>query len=103
MPLESKYSIENLFGSKIRVRILKILARKEELPITSIINTTRTNYNTALKHLRFLEACNLIQEHKFGRIRMFRYKRENIKARTCSQLIEIWEGRAKEEKILLKL
>ena len=103
MPLESKYTIETLFGSKIRVRILKILACKEELSITSMINSARTNYNTALKHLRFLEACNLIQEHKFGRIRMFRYKRENIKARELSHLIEIWEGRTEEEKILLKL
>ncbi len=103
MPLESKYSIESLFGSKIRVRILKILACKEELPITSIINATQTNYNTALKHLRVLEAYNLIEEHKFGRIRMFRYKRENIRARTLYHFIEIWEGKKEEEKILLRL
>ena len=96
MPPESKYTIESLFGSKIRVRILRILACKEELSITSVINTARTNYNIALKHLRFLEACNLIQEHKFGRIRIFRYKRENIKARELYHLIDIWEGRKVE-------
>jgi len=103
LPPDSKYTIESLFGSKIRVRILRILARKEELSITSIINRARTNYNIALKHLRVLEACNLIEEHKFGRIRIFRYKRENIKARKLYQLIEIWEGRTEEENILLKL
>ena len=62
-----------------------------------MINKARTNYNTALRHLHILEKCNLIEERKFGRIRIFRYKRENIKARMFYQFIEIWNGRKIKE------
>jgi len=96
---ESNCIFENLLGSKTRVRILSILASEGELSITSIINRARTNYKNAVKHLELLKACNLIEEHKFGRIRIFRYRSENFKARAFSQFIEIWEARKLEENV----
>lgn len=89
---KKKYLIEDLLGSKARIKILKALARDEELTISLIINKTRLNYSNALKHLNFLKAINLIQEKNFGRIKIFRFKIENIKARSLKNFIEIWEG-----------
>ena len=89
--LELKSTIEEVFGSKIRIRILRILAHKGELSLTSLINEIQTNYITALRHLYILQDNNLIEENKFGRIRIFRYKIENIKARMLRELITIWE------------
>ena len=85
------YTIEELLGSKARIRILKILAIHNELSITSIINRARLNHSNVLKHLNYLKTVDLIQEKKFGRIRIYRYKTENIKARSLKKFIEIWE------------
>ncbi|MFX1315136.1 MAG: winged helix-turn-helix domain-containing protein [Promethearchaeota archaeon] len=89
---ERLYCIEELLGSKARVKILKVLAIDKELTISLIINKTRLNYNNVLKHLNYLKAVDLIDEKKFGRIKIFRYKIENVKARSLKKLIEIWEG-----------
>ena len=89
---KEKYLIEDLFGSKARVKILKTLAQNEELTISLIINKTRLNYSNVAKHLNHLKSLDLIQEKKFGRIKIFRYKLENIKARSLKKFIEIWEG-----------
>jgi len=90
--IEKKNLIEDLLGSRARVKILKSLARYEELTISLIIKKTRLNYMCVLKHLNFLKMVNLIQEKKFGRIKIFRYKSENLKARSLKKFIEIWEG-----------
>ncbi|MHA2037429.1 MAG: winged helix-turn-helix domain-containing protein [Promethearchaeota archaeon] len=89
---ENKHLIENLLGSKARVKILKVLALNEELTISLIINATRLNYSNVRKHLNHLKDLDLIQEKKFGRIKIFRYKIENIKARSFKKFIDIWEG-----------
>ena len=89
---EKKNLIEDLLGSRARVKILKTLAIYEELTISLIIKKTRLNYSCVLKHLNFLKMNNLIQEKKFGRIKIFRYKSENMKARSLKNFIEIWEG-----------
>ncbi|MFX0038417.1 MAG: winged helix-turn-helix domain-containing protein [Promethearchaeota archaeon] len=90
--LEKGYLIEDLLGSRARVKILKFLAIYEELTISLIIKKTRLNYSCVLKHLNFLKLHNLIQEKTFGRIKIFRYKSENMKARSLRNFIEIWEG-----------
>jgi predicted transcriptional regulator len=89
---EKKDLIEDLLGSRARVKILKILAKYDELTISLIIKKTRLNYTCVLKHLNFLKLNNLIQEKKFGRIKIFRFKSENMKARSLRNFIEIWEG-----------
>ena len=90
--LEKKELIEDLLGSRARVKILKTLAKYDELTISLIIKKTKLNYTCVLKHLNFLKLHNLIQEKKFGRIKIFRYKSENMKARSLRNFIEIWEG-----------
>jgi hypothetical protein len=89
---EKENLIEDLLGSRARVKILKTLAIHEELTISLIINKTKLNYTCVLKHLNELKNFNLIQEKKFGRIKIFRFKLENIKARYFKNFIEIWEG-----------
>ncbi len=84
--------IENVLGSKARVKILKTLARNKELTLSLIINNTRLNYTNVIKHLNYLKKINVIQEKRFGRIKIFRYKIENIKARSFKNFLDIWEG-----------
>ena len=86
------HSIEELLGSKARIRILRILAKKNELNISHIINKTRLNHTNVLKHLEALKNLDIVQEKRFGRIKIYRYKGENLKAQYLKKFIEIWEG-----------
>jgi len=88
----NKFLIEDLLGSRARVKILKTLAINEELTISLIIKKTKLNYVNVSKHLDYLKVFNLVQEKNFGRIRIFRFKIENIKARSFKNFLEIWEG-----------
>lgn len=86
-----RFVIEDLLGSKARIKILKVLALNNELNISLIISKTKLNHSLVVKHLNLLKSFNLIQEKKFGRIKIYRYKIENIKARSLKKFIEIWE------------
>ncbi len=90
--IKKRNKIEDLLGSKARIKILKSLALNGELNISLIISKTRLNHSNVVKHLNLLESYNLIQKKKFGRIKIYRYKDENIKARSLKKFIQIWEG-----------
>ncbi len=84
--------VEQVFGSKTRIRILKALAINEELTISLIIKETKTNHTSAIKHLNYLIDLGLVQKKMFGRIAIYRYKVENIRARSLAKFIKIWES-----------
>ena len=85
------FKFEKLFGSKARSKILKLLALNLEQSISQIIKDTSLNHSCVRKHLNYLKSLNLVQEKNFGRIKIFRYKIENIKAKSLKAFIEIWE------------
>ncbi|MFX1356728.1 MAG: winged helix-turn-helix domain-containing protein [Promethearchaeota archaeon] len=87
-----EFKIENILGSRARVKILKLLALNYELSITQIIRRTKLNHTSVIKHLNFLESFNIIDKKKFGRIKIFRFKIENLKAKCLKNFIEIWES-----------
>jgi DNA-binding transcriptional ArsR family regulator len=90
--IDEDYNIENLLGSRARVKILKLLAKNKELSISQIIRGTSLNHTSVKHHLTYLKSNNLVQEKIFGRIKIYRYKFENIRAKSLSKFIEIWEG-----------
>ncbi len=90
--IDEDYNIENLLGSRARVKILKLLAKNKELSISQIIRDTNLNHTSVKFHLTYLKSNNLVQEKIFGRIKIYRYKFENIRAKSLSKFIEIWEG-----------
>ena len=88
--VEYRCRIEEVLSSKGRIMILKILAEMEELNISAIARVTNLNHSTTAQHLDFLTKAGLVQEKRFGRIKIFRYKSENIKAKSLKRLFEIW-------------
>ncbi len=83
--------IEDMLGSRARVKILKELALNEELTITLLIKKTKLNHVAVTKHLQYLKDVDLVQEKKFGRIKIYRYKIENITACLFLKLLRTWE------------
>jgi len=89
---EENFKIENLLGSRARIKILKVLALNQELSISQIIKLTKLNHASVKNHLDYLKSYKLIQEKIFGRIKIYRYKFENTKAKSLKTFIDIWEG-----------
>jgi DNA-binding transcriptional ArsR family regulator len=84
-------AIEDVFSSKGRVKILRILAEIRELNISEIAKRTGLNYATANQHLQILENNNLVRHKTFGRIRIFRFNEKNPRAKMIKRLMEFWE------------
>ncbi|TET19351.1 ArsR family transcriptional regulator [Candidatus Bathyarchaeota archaeon] len=83
--------IEDIFSSKGRVRILRILVEIEELNISEIARRAGLNYTTTNQHLQALENAGLVRHKRFGRIRIFRFNEEDSRAKLIKKLIENWE------------
>ena len=84
-------AIEEVFSSKGRVKILRVLSEIGELNISAIAMRAGLNYATTNQHLQILENHKLVRHKTFGRIRIFRYNEENPRANMIKQLIEFWE------------
>ncbi len=83
-------SIEEVFSSKGRVRILRILTEIGELNISEIARRAGLNYATTNQHLQLLENFELIKHKKFGRIRIFRFNEASPRATMIKHLINSW-------------
>jgi len=84
-------SIETIFSSKGRVKILKILVDIGELNISEIARRARLNYTTTNQHLQALEESGIVRHKNFGRIRIFRFNEENLRAKRIKELMNQWD------------
>ncbi len=87
----NKIPLEEILSSKGRTKIVKLLALNEEINITKIAEKTGLNHNNVKTHLKYLLKIGLVQEKRYGRIRIFRYKNEYLKAKALSDFIKFWE------------
>jgi DNA-binding transcriptional ArsR family regulator len=84
-------SIETVFSSKGRVKILRILVEIGELNISEIARRAGLNYTTTNQHLQVLETSGIIRHKNFGRIRIFRFDEGSPRAKIIKDLMEEWE------------
>jgi predicted transcriptional regulator len=87
-------SIETVFSSKGRVKILKILVEIGELNISEIARRAKLNYTTTNQHLQILETSGIVRHKNFGRIRIFRFNNDNPRAKSIKELIEEWNSKS---------
>ncbi|MHA1238224.1 MAG: ArsR/SmtB family transcription factor [Candidatus Odinarchaeia archaeon] len=83
-------SIEEFFSSKGKVKIMKILVEEGELNISEITRRAGLNHKTTMQHLQFLKSTGLVQEKIFGRIKIYRLKEENFKAKVLKRFLTLW-------------
>ncbi len=83
--------IEEVFSSKPRMKILRLLARLGALNVSDIARRINLNYSTTNQHLKLLEAEDILQHRVYGRIRMYRFNDSSPKASAVQNLIETWE------------
>ena len=83
--------LEEVFSSKPRMKILKLIYTLGSLNVSDIARRIKTNYSSTAEHLKVLETEGILQERLYGRVRMFRFNDGSAKAKAVQNLIEAWE------------
>ncbi|RLG85111.1 MAG: ArsR family transcriptional regulator [Thermoprotei archaeon] len=64
--------LDQIFKSKGRLKVIKVIFKYGEANITKIANETGLSYENVVRHLTELEKLGIIEEVKVGRVRIFR-------------------------------
>jgi len=88
-------NVEDVFCSRLRIEILKILFNVGELNVSEIARRLGINYVSASKHLKILEDEGILQRKMFGRISLYRVNEQSPKAKALQNLIDVWEPQNK--------
>ena len=83
--------VEEVFSSKPRMKILKLVARLGALNVSDIARRINLNYSTTNEHLKLLEAEGILLQKVYGRVRMYKFNESSPKAKAVQNLIETWE------------
>ncbi|MFW9886723.1 MAG: winged helix-turn-helix domain-containing protein [Candidatus Thorarchaeota archaeon] len=84
--------IEELFSSRGRIKIIKELATSSELNISELCRRVSLNHSSTKSHLEVLIKSGLVEEKMFGRIKIYRYRIEDHRARALRNLFELWQS-----------
>ncbi len=85
--------LEDVFCSKTRIKILKLLLANEQLNTSQIAERVGANYETVHKHLETLEAEGILEMLPFGsRIRFYRFNEKSCKAQAVQMLLQAWKS-----------
>jgi predicted transcriptional regulator len=94
-------NVEDVFCSKIRMKILKILNNVGELNVSEIARRLKINYVSTSRHLQTLEDERIVQHKMFGRIRLYSMNESSQKTKAIQNLIGTWERQNKKEREIL--
>jgi DNA-binding transcriptional ArsR family regulator len=87
----SKLELEEVFSSKPRVKILKLIYSLGSLNVSDIARRLKMNYTSTAEHLKILEEEGILHVHTYGRVKMYRFNEGSTKAKAVATLIEVWE------------
>jgi DNA-binding transcriptional ArsR family regulator len=81
--------LEEVFCSKVRMKILKLLYQLGQLKTSDLQKRLGASYTVTMQHLTVLEKEGVITQRLSGRIRFFRFA-NTLKARAVQMLLEEW-------------
>ncbi len=83
--------LDEILTSSGRIRILTLLSQVEELHLTEIAKRTDQSYSSTERHLRDLAKASVVEEHDYGRVRIFKLKLDSPKVKMLRELILTWD------------
>lgn len=83
--------LEDVFSSKPRVKILKIIYTLGSLNVSDIARRLKMNYAATAKHLWILEEEGILLVRTYGRVKMYRFNEGAPRAKAVANLIEVWD------------
>lgn len=66
-----KELVEELFGFRGRVRVLRVVSERGELNISDVARRSGMNHGYTERHLEKLVEMGLVREKRFGSVRIF--------------------------------
>ena len=90
--MPEKPSLANVLSSSGRIKILTVLSNVGELHLSEIARKTDQSYSATDRHLQELSEASIVEEHDYGRVRMFRLNLENPRVKILRQLILEWDS-----------
>jgi predicted transcriptional regulator len=84
--------LEEVFSSKSRMKILKLIYQLGQLNVSDVARRLKLNFASTSGHLKLLECEGILQERKYGRVRMYRFNEGSAKAKAVQNLIDAWEN-----------
>jgi DNA-binding transcriptional ArsR family regulator len=91
MTPEKSKPLEDVFSSKVRIKIFKLLMDLGQFNASKIAEILGINYETAAQHLEILENETILIQRKYGRRRLYRLNENSPKARAIIRVIEEWK------------
>ena len=84
--------IERIFSSKGKTRLVRVLFKLEEANISRIARATGLHHKLVEKYLLELKDLGIIEEHRYGRLRVFKINYTSPYAFILKQLIDLMES-----------
>ena len=79
-----------IFSSRGKSKIVILLAKEMELNISKIMKLVQLNYKSTFKYCTELEEENVLQEKRYGRIRLYKFRNEIYRNKLIKNLIDLW-------------
>jgi predicted transcriptional regulator len=88
---EENISFETILNSKGRIKVLRVLLRYTELPISRIVKFTNLDPKMVKYYIEYLVKIQVLQEKTSGRTRIYRLRIEDSRVRAIKDLFDSWE------------
>ena len=72
------------------MKILKLIYELGSLNVSDVARRLNSNFSATAEHLKVLETEEILEEHVYGRVKMYRFKEGSAKSKAVQNLIEAW-------------
>jgi DNA-binding transcriptional ArsR family regulator len=90
--LQQRASLARVLSSSGRIKILTVLSNVGEAHLSEIAKKTDQSYSSTDRHLQQLSEASIVEEHDYGRVRMFKLNLANPRTKILRQLILEWDN-----------
>jgi predicted transcriptional regulator len=84
--------LEALMASSCRRRILRILSSSKRINVMKLVRKVNSTYNQVNLNLRILRREGIVFDERFGRMRVIKLNRENLRTVRLLQALKILEA-----------
>ena len=85
-------NLETLLSSSCRRRILRVLSRTGRTNIMELVRKVNSTYNQVNSNLQILQKEGVVIDAHFGRMRVIRLNKENLKTRLLLGALKMLEN-----------
>lgn len=84
-------NVEELCASRARIKILRIILREGQASITRLAREARLNNKRVAYHMKALEKLGIVEERKFGRLRVYELRYNDPRVSALRNIFEALE------------